>query len=259
MAAMHGNLTKLLCVLPPLLVLSGCALLQPKDDPVLTKLDELERRMQVIERAVRNQSLVNTTQQVAAVERQSDELRGRVETLENSAGSTATRQRQLYADLDARIQALESAAQRAASVGSAGAAPQGQLPIAGGSDRDNYQAAFELLKAQRYEESSTAFQQFLVAFPDSELADNAQYWLAESYYVTQKFSDALAAFEVVTNDYPRSRKLPDALLKIGYCNYELKNWGAARTALSTVRAEFPESTAARLALQRLERMKEEGV
>ena len=251
--------TKLLCVLTPILVLSGCELLQPTDDPVLSKLDELERRMQVQEQAVRNQSLVNTTQQVAAVERQSDELRGRVETLENSAGSTAARQRQLYADLDARIQALESAAQRAPSGIPAGAASQGQLPIAGGSDRDNYQAAFELLKAQRYEEASTAFQQFLVAFPESELADNAQYWLAESYYVTQKFSDALAAFEVVTNEYPRSRKLPDALLKIGYCNYELKNWGAARSALSGVRADFPESTAARLALQRLERMKEEGV
>lgn len=256
---MQMKTTKLLCVLTPLLVLSGCALLQPTDDPVLSKMDELERRTQVLEQAVRNQSLVNTTQQVAAVERQSDELRGRVETLENSAGSTATRQRQLYADLDARIQALESAAQRPASAVPAGALSQGQLPIAGGSDRDNYQAAFELLKAQRYDAATTAFQQFLVAFPESELADNAQYWLAESYYVTQKFGEALAAFEVVTNDYPRSRKLPDALLKIGYCNYELKNWGAARTALSAVRADFPESTAARLALQRLERMKEEGV
>jgi len=256
---MQMKTTKLLCVLTPLLVASGCELLQPTDDPVLSKVDELERRTQVLEQAVRNQSLVNTTQQVAAVERQSDELRGRIETLENSAGSTATRQRQLYADLDARIQALESAARLSASAVPAGAPGQGQLMIAGGSDRDNYQAAFELLKAQRYEEATIAFQQFLVAFPESELADNAQYWLAESYYVTQKFTEALAAFEVVTNDYPRSRKLPDALLKIGYCNYELKNWGAARAALSTVRAEFPESTAARLALQRLERMKEEGV
>jgi tol-pal system protein YbgF len=246
-------------LLTPVLVAGGCTLLQPMDDPVLTKVDELDRRTQVLEQAVRNQSLVNTTQQVAAVERQSDELRGRVETLENGADASAARQRQLYADLDARIQALESAARHAPGSASAGDATQGQLPIAGGSDRDNYQAAFELLKTQRYQESSTAFQQFLLAFPDSELADNAQYWLAESYYVTQKFSEALAAFQVVTNDYPRSRKLPDALLKIGYCNYELKNWDAARTALSGVRADFPESTAARLALQRLERMREEGV
>ena len=58
---------------------------------------------------------------------------------------------------------------------------QGQLPVPAGSDSDNYRAAFELLKEQRYEPAAMAFQQFLVTFPDSELADNAQYWLAESH------------------------------------------------------------------------------
>lgn len=247
---------KLPAILLPAVALGGCALLQPTDDPVLTKLDQLERRMQVQEQATRNQSLVNVTQQVAAIERQSAENRGRVETLENSADATAVRQRQLYADLDARIQALESAVRKGAATGAADGEP---VPIAGGTDRDNYQAAFELLKQQRYDEATAAFRQFLVTFPDSELADNAQYWLAESYYVTQKFSDALAAFEEVTTRYPRSRKLPDALLKIGYCNYEMQRWDVARTALARVQSEFPESTAARLAGQRLERMQDEGV
>jgi len=243
-------------ILLPAIALVGCELLQPTDDPVLGKLDQLERRMQVQEQATRNQSLVNVTQQVAAIERQSAENRGRVETLENSAEATALRQRQLYADLDARIQELESAMRNRAA---AGAADSGQLPVVGGTDRDNYQAAFELLKQQRYDEASTAFQQFLQTFPDSELADNAQYWLAESFYVTQKFSEALAAFTEVTTRYPRSRKLPDALLKIGYCNYEMQNWDTARSALARVRSEFPESTAARLAGQRLDRMRDEGV
>ena len=104
-----------------------------------------------------------------------------------------------------------------------------------------------------------AFQQFLVTYPDSELADNAQYWLAETYYVTRQFDEALAAFKVVIHDYPRSRKVPDALLKMGYCNYELKRWDAARGALNQVRTDYPETTAARLAGQRLERMEGEGV
>ena len=235
---------------------SGCALLQPVDDPVLTKLDQLERRMQVQEQATRNQSLVNMTQQVAAIERQSAENRGRVETLENSAEATAQRQRQLYADLDARIQELEKALQARAAMDSADG---GALLVVGGSDRDNYQAAFELLKQQRYDEASTAFQQFLQTFPDSELAGNAQYWLAESYYVTEQFTEALAAFTEVTTRYPLSRKLADALLKIGYCNYEMQSWDAARAALIRARSEFPESTAARLAGQRLDRMQDEGV
>ncbi len=245
-----------------LIPLGGCQLLEPRgEDPVLVKLTELESRMDAIERIVRNQSLASMTQQVAALERQGDELRGAVEQLEHGSATTAERQRQLYIDLDARIQELETAlkARNSQSVLEGGTLSPGQLPVPGGSDRDNYQAAFELLKEQRYEPAAMAFEQFLVSFPDSELADNAQYWLAESHYVTQRFERALTEFDVVITRFPSSRKVPDALLKMGYCNYELKKWQDARAALRRVQADFPETTAARLAAQRLQRMGEEGV
>jgi len=250
-----------LVLLVPIVALGGCELLQPVEDPTDAKVDDLERRMQTVERVVQNQSLVRLSQQVAAIERQNDDLLGRVESLEHSTGSTADRQRQLYADLDERIQNLETTlrARSAVSVMEGGELSPGQLPVPGGSDRDNYQAAFELLKEQRYEPAAMAFEQFLVTFPDSELADNAQYWLAESHYVTQQFNDALTAFETVISDHSRSRKVPDALLKVGYCNYELQRWDAARNALRRVQAEYPETTASRLAGQRLARMEEEGV
>ena len=77
--------------------------------------------------------------------------------------------------------------------------------------------------------------------------------------MTQAFGQALGEFEVVITRYPNSRKVPDALLKVGYCNYELKQWDEARAALKRVQGEFPETTAARLAGQRLQRMTEEGV
>ena len=249
-------------LLAPLMALAGCELMQPRgEDPVLVKLTELEQRLAAIERVVQNQSLVNMTQQVAALERRSDELQGRTEELEHHASTTAERQRDLYIDLDARIQELETAieARNTPSVLEGGTLSPGQLPVPGGSDRDNYQAAFELLKEQRYEPAAMAFEQFLKTYPDSELADNAQYWLAESHYVTQGFGRALDEFEVVITRYPSSRKVPDALLKMGYCNYELKQWDAARAALKRVQGEFPETTAARLAGQRLQRMEEEGV
>ena len=241
--------------------LGGCQLLEPRaDDPVLVKLDELERRMEAIERVVRNQSLASMTQQVSSLERQGDEARGQLEELAHDSRTTAERQRQLYLDLDARIQELETAMQsRSPTVLEGGTLAPGQLPVPGGSDRDNYQAAFELLKEQRYAGAGLAFDQFLVSFPQSELADNAQYWLAESHYVTQKFEQALAEFDAVITRYPQSRKVPDALLKMGYCNYELEQWDAARGSLERVQADYPETTAARLAGQRLQRMEEEGV
>lgn len=254
---MHRNLL----LLAPVLALGGCALLEPKEDPNSARLDELERRMQAIERVVQGQTLVNMTQQVAAVERQGDEIQGRVETLEHNSETTAERQRQLYADLDARIQELESAlsARNAMGVMEGGTLAPGQLPMPGGSDRDNYQAALQLIRDERYEQAGMAFKQFLETYPDSQWAGNAQYWLAESYYVTEKFSEALAEFEAVITAYPRSTKVPDAHLKMGYCNYELKSWDAARASLTRVQADYPETTAARLAGQRLKRMEEEGV
>ncbi|MCH9693064.1 MAG: tol-pal system protein YbgF [Gammaproteobacteria bacterium] len=256
------NRYKVLCLLGPSMLFSGCALLPANEDPeLLAKLTELERRLESIERVVQGQSLVNLTQQVSATERRGDEMQGRLEELEHHSESTSERQRQLYVDLDARIIELEAAMRdsRSVSVMDGGTLPPGQLPMPGGSDRDNYQAAFELLKEQRYEPAALAFQQFLVAFPDSELADNAQYWLAESHYVTQQFDKALAEFEVVISQYADSRKIPDALLKMGYCNYELNRWDSAREALARVQTDYSETTAARLAAQRLQRMDEEGV
>lgn len=251
----------LLTVTSACLLLSGCAVTPPNEDPVLIKLDNLERRLEALERVLANGSLVDLTLQMDDLERRTAELQGRTEQLEYQTEGNVDRQRTLYADLDDRIQALEGSVQRAVSavnVLDGGQLAPGELPVPGGSDRNNYQAAFELLKEQRYEQAAMAFQQFLVTFPDSELADNAQYWLAESHYVTDEFADALEQFSVVINRHPRSRKVPDALLKMGYCNYELERWDAAKTALQRVQSDFPDTTAARLAEQRLQRMSDEG-
>ena len=251
---------KLPLALLPALLLAGCAMTNPADDPVVLKLNDLERRLMSVERILASGSLVDIAMQVDNLQRQAAELQGRTETLEYEAEETGDRQRDLYQDLDQRIQNLE---QRLQGLGGSagregGSLAPGQLPVPGGSDRDNYQAAFELLKEQRYEDAATAFKQFLSSYPDSQLSDNAQYWLAESYYVTDQFEDALGYFAVVIDKYPRSRKVPDALLKMGYANYELRRWDDARAALSRVQREHADTTASRLAEQRLNRMSEEG-
>ena len=249
----------LLAIVVPLMLTAGCEMMQPKDDPVLAKLEEIDGRLAALERIVASGSLVELTMQMDELQRQAAELQGRTETLEHDAESTAGRQRDLYVDLDDRLQSLERSLQfAAANVMDGGSLAPGQLPVPGGSDRDNYQAAFELLKEQRYEPAAMAFQQFLVSFPDSQLADNALYWLAESYYVTGQFENALKQFQIVISRFPRSRKVPDALLKIGYSNYELQRWDSARNALTRVQDDYEDTTAARLAEQRLNRMNDEG-
>ncbi|MEO1204170.1 MAG: tol-pal system protein YbgF [Pseudomonadota bacterium] len=242
--------------------LAGCtALMDPAEDPVMIKLEQIEQRLQAVERVVQNQSLVELSQQVTALERRADEIQGRTEELDYGSTRTAERQRELYQDLDARLQALEADLQALStpSVLDGGALAPGELPVPGGSAQENYDAAFELIKEQRYDMAALAFQQFLVTYPDSDRAANAQYWLAEAYYVTNRFEEALSAFRKVRESYPGSSKDADALLKEGYCNYELERWDAARQALAKVQSDYPDTTAARFADQRLERMDEDGV
>jgi len=243
----------------PVILLAGCELMNPppQQDPVREALLDLELRLAAIERVLSSGTLVDLKLQVDELQRQTADIRGRTESLEHSSDGTTSRQRDLYLDLDDRIRYLEKNLQApSASVG-----PEripGRLPVPGGTDRENYEAAFELLKQQRYEESGAAFEQFLASFPNSQLADNAQYWLAEAHYVLSDFELALGQFQLVISAYPRSRKIPDALLKIGYSNYELGRWQDARNALTQVGEKFENSTYARLAEQRLKRMDDEG-
>jgi len=246
-------------------LLAGCATLPPEEDPVYLKLTDMESRLIRIERIMDNQSLLELAAQVDQLQTQTQALRGELETLRYDFDNAGNRQREIYLDVDRRLQGIETRAPspivapraNGDSALAGGSLPSGQLLVPGGSDRDNYQAAFDLLKEGRYEEAAGAFRQFLVVFPNSTVADNAQYWLAETYYVQREFATSLPAFEKVLVDYPESRKVPDALLKIGYCNYELKQMTAAKTALGQVVSQYPDTTAARLATQRLERMARE--
>ncbi len=247
------------------LLVTGCAALPAQEDPVQLRLTDIESRIIRIERMLDNRTLAELAEQLTAAQREAQQLRGDIETLNFELEQGQQRQRQQYVDLDDRLQQVErgvgasgTSLPSSGSGGGGGGGGAGQLPLPGAGDRANYQAAFELLKEGRFDESANAFSQFLITFADSPLADNAQYWLAETAYVNRRFGEALPKFQRVLDVYPDSRKSPDALLKVGYCNYELQRWGAAREALQRVVNEFGDTTAARLAQQRLDRMRSEG-
>jgi tol-pal system protein YbgF len=247
-----------------ILALGGCATTPPEEDPVQIKLNDLDTRLQRIERVMANQSLLDIANQLEALRSDVRGMHNDVDQLNNAIDAGRKQQRDLYADLDKRVKNLEShgaaapaAASSAASGGGAAAAPAPPDVAANGEDKASYQAAFNLLKDGQYDRAIAAFQKFLAAYPDSSLADNGQYWLGEAYYVNKAYPEAQAAFQRVVDKYPQSRKLGDALLKIGYCRYEMKQWESAREVLGQVVARFTDTPAARLAQQRLDKMSAE--
>jgi tol-pal system protein YbgF len=249
--------------------LSGCASTPPEEDPVQIKLKDLDSRLARIERVMANQSLLEVANQLEALRSDVRAMHNDVDQLSNAMEAGRKQQRDMYADLDQRMKNLESrgsagsaagaapAAGAAVSAGAPTAAAAGAGSADSGEDKSAYQAAFNLLKDGQYDRAIVAFQKFLVAYPDSSLADNAQYWLGEAYYVNKSYPEAEAAFQRVVDKYPQSRKLGDALLKIGFCRYEQKQWQSAREVLGQVVARFTDTPAARLAQQRLDKMSAE--
>ncbi len=120
--------------------------------------------------------------------------------------------------------------------------------------RADYQKYLEAARAGNHEYAAQGLRSFLDQHPGDDLADNAQYWLAETYYARKRYSLALVEFEKVVDRYPRGNKLPDALLKIGYCQAQLgKRADAARVLRRLVRA-YPASGPAVLARGKLEEL-----
>jgi len=228
--------------------MSGCATTPPEEDPVQIKLNELDQRVARIERVVSNQSLVELAQNLDAVQADVRKLRGRVEELENGTEAIKKQQRDLYSDLEKRVGGGQSASS-AAGAGAGG-------PGAGGSSVEQavYTQAFDALKAGSYSVAITGFKDFLSSYPTSSLAENAQYWLGEAYYVTRDYDSASTAFRTVLQKWPESRKAPDATLKLGFTQFELKRYTEARKTLEGVTQKYPDSDAARLAADRLKRI-----
>ncbi|MGQ0658858.1 MAG: tol-pal system protein YbgF [Chromatiales bacterium] len=127
-------------------------------------------------------------------------------------------------------------------------------PVAAEADQA-YDAAFNLLKTGKYDDAIAQFNNFLVTYPDSPRADSAQYWLGEAYYVNKQYDPAITEYQKLVTAYPNSQKVSQALLKIGFCQAELGQREQARATLDDVKQRFPGTTSARMAEDRLQRMR----
>jgi tol-pal system protein YbgF len=131
-----------------------------------------------------------------------------------------------------------------------GGAPS-PVSIEAGDAESMYQRYQAALTAGRHAEAQAGFRAFLGKYPRHDYADNAQYWLGETYYAQKQYREAMAEFRKVVKVYPRGNKVPDALLKVGYCYAALGEAAKARDVLSQVTTIYPTSGPARLAAQKL--------
>ena len=237
-----------------------------------SRLEGLEQRLGQLEEVMKGQALVEMSQRVDQLERELRELRGEVDALVQANAVLKKQQLDIAADLEQRLAAIEARERAVAEAAAQAAAPAGQgasTPVEGSamepgaaaadtggkSPELRYGEAFDALKAGKYPEAIAGMQEFLTLHPNHPLADNAQYWLGQTYYVTRDYERAIAAFAAVGVRPTDLAKTPDALLKKGLSEIELKRPDAARATLADLVNRFPNSDAARTARERLQSLR----
>ncbi len=132
-------------------------------------------------------------------------------------------------------------------------APAPTGPAATGTTpRRLYETAYADYTAGQWSLAIQGFETYLRTYPKSDLADDAQYYIGESYSGDSKFRDAASAYERVISDYPQSDILPEAYYKVGVTYERLSQPDKARSAYEFAVKTFPETDAGRLARQRLD-------
>ncbi len=106
-----------------------------------------------------------------------------------------------------------------------------------------YDSGYSLVQQGRYAEAESRFRTFLDQHGDTELADNALYWIGESRYSRNDYAGALPVFQQAVERYPQGNKLADALLKVGLCLEKLGDRVGARDVLTEVARRFPGTAA----------------
>lgn len=211
-----------------------------------TKVDELSRdvNQRLESKADKSVALDGLNRHEQTV-REIARLRGQIEVLANELASIQQNQKDLYADIDARVRKLEP---RQVTI-------DGQDAAVAPNEQKDYQAALALLQDGDYKGAAGALSEFVRRYPESAYAANAQYALGTAYYAQRDYKKAIAAQQVVATTYQDSAKAPDALLNIASNYLELKDTKNAKKALQQLASKYPDAPAAQTAKSRLAALK----
>lgn len=271
-----------LTLLAATLLLAGCATsgdLQRAED----KISELQNQIAQIKQTTAakqdvqsvNDRIAKQTDELlrsnATLVAKVDEMDQRIQNSQGSIEQTGYRIDRLVQqltqaqhdidDLKARLAASAPASTTTApTTGPAGSTPaMSEVNVAppvqpSVSPMEVYQSAYRDYQRGNFDLAIQGFQDFLKQNANSDLSDNAVYWIGESLFSQKKYQEAIAQFDSVVTKYPQSEKVPGALLKKGYAYINLGEKAQGIVQLQYVVHEHPSSQEASLARQKLKQL-----
>jgi len=150
------------------------------------------------------------------------------------------------------------AKKQAAGAGQQSAPPQNTAAVpAAPTPEGVYNEAYNTLKAGNYEGARNQLKNFLQRYPESDLADNAQFWIGETYVKQNKNEEAIVAFEELIKNYPRSNKIAEAYYKQALAFSAINDVVAARARLEMLVNEYPNGEFAQMAEKKLRELQQQ--
>jgi tol-pal system protein YbgF len=200
------------------------------------RIKDLEARVGKANEDLRSQGSQLTNQMNAQLKARDDEIRKLREAMQAMGADMAS------ARTEAASARAETASVRAeaASLRAVNEAREKVAADIENSKRD-YDDSLRVVERKDYRAAIIKLKDFLKKYPNSELADNAQYWLGECHYALKEFDQAILEFDAVRLNYPKGEKVPAALLKQGFAYAELGDRVDARRVLQDLVSRYPQS------------------
>ena len=117
-----------------------------------------------------------------------------------------------------------------------------------------YNNALRDYVAAKYDLAEQEFGDYMKFYANTELAGNAQYYLADIHYRKGDYENAVKEYDKVIEQYPGGNKTPAAQLKKGYALIELNHKKEGIATLQNLVGRYPKSMEANQAREKLRKL-----
>lgn len=215
-------------------------------------INELKKKLGTVE-SLQAHNVQDLQAQIEQLKQENAQLKGDLEVAQHNLEQAQQRQKDLYADTDARLRKLEGGATTPAS-GANSSAPSGASPTTPAAEEKDAKAfadADALSKSAKHKEAFAAFDAFLKEYPTSKLAPDALYGMGYSQFALKSYKSSIATQQKVLDNHPDSPKVPDAMYNQANSQIQLGQVTNAKKTLRSLIEKFPNADVTPNAQKRL--------
>jgi tol-pal system protein YbgF len=174
-----------------------------------------------------------------------DQLSGQIQALNDSVDELKARMGKIANQLDAMQNAQTTLAPGAVPAQPGQAQQQAPPPDV------LYNNALRDYNAAKYDLASQEFSDYIKFYSNTDLAGNAQFYLADLAYRQGNYEEAVKQYDKVLEQYPGGNKAPAAQLKKGFALLELGRRNDGVRELNSLIQRYPRSLEADQARKKL--------